>query len=108
MTKKTTKITVTITCVDKDKNSIITNLNSNFKKEYDDKTSGDSVGNGWTKTKLIDHIKELRKTCPVTVNTTLNEEVDIIEEKNGSKYLRTKGNKSTTDDLGDLKSCPVT
>ena len=103
---KSTK--VVINCVDYNDKHVISTIGYTFTTTDDlgkeDSTKSNSSG---TKSELISKIEgvENDNSIKVSIETKGGTVVNVVKEDDGSKYLRTKGNTSKTDDLDDLGSC---
>jgi hypothetical protein len=92
-------LTITITCVELDLNETIIKLNAKFNVD-----GKEDFSNSITKIELIEAIREFEKQFgEVQVFSSKGTEVEIID----NSYLRTKGDKSTTNDLIDSPECEV-
>lgn len=93
---------VIINCASFNKDGVITNLGG-----ISEINRMPFKFNDMSKDKLINLIKGIEKNNNIkaSIVTLKGTEVNIIDE-DGSSYLRTKGNDSKKDNLGNISECP--
>lgn len=93
---------IEISCVEYDENKIIIKLGYSIETlDEQGKKNKISTVSGLKESLIIAIKAFLRDKVSLTLKTSIGNNVEMV----GDKYLRTVGNKSTTDDLGDLKKC---
>lgn len=94
--------TIEISCVEYDEKKVVIKLGySTTTIDEQGKVNKTSTTSGLKESLIIVIKAFLRDRVSLTLKTSKGNSIEMVSEK----YLRTVGNKSTTDDLGDLKKC---
>ena len=100
------KITFVINCIELNKENIITKVSYIVTVNKKDSTKASLPVETFEKNMFIAFVREIEKMdVKVEIKSRKGTEIQIIKENGIDKYLRTKGDKDSTNDLVDSPEC---